>query len=62
LKRDSSAAAYQDLPKAWGWIVKGVKLPSATLHTLRHSFATTANMLGLCEPTIAAMRGNRAAR
>jgi integrase len=62
LKRGSSAAAYQGLPKARGWIVKGVKLRGATLHTLRHSFATTANMLGLSEPTIAAMRRTRAAR
>jgi integrase len=29
-----------------------------SLHTLRHSFATTANMLGCSEPTIAAMLGH----
>jgi hypothetical protein len=29
-----------------------------TLHTLRHSFATVANDLGLSEPTIAAMLGH----
>ena len=28
------------------------------LHTLRHSFATTANALGCSEPTIAAMLGH----
>ena len=33
--------------------VKGV-----ILHTLRHSFATTANTLGFSEPTIAAMLGH----
>jgi integrase len=29
-----------------------------SLHTLRHSFATTANTLGCSEPTIAAMLGH----
>ena len=28
------------------------------MHTLRHSFATTANTLGCSEPTIAAMLGH----
>jgi integrase len=38
--------------------VKRTKLRGVTLHTLRHSFATTANTLGCSEPTIAAMLGH----
>ena len=34
------------------------KIKSVTLHTLRHSFATTANTLGFGEPTIGAMLGH----
>ena len=34
------------------------KLKGVMLHTLRHSFATTANTLGLSELTIAAMPGH----
>ena len=34
------------------------KLKGVTLHTLRHSFATTANTLECSEPTIAAMLGH----
>lgn len=49
---------YQGLPKAWGRISKRADLSGVTLHTLRHSFATTANMLGCSEPTIAAMLGH----
>jgi integrase len=51
-------APYQGLPKAWERIVKRTKLRGVTLHTLRHSFATTANTLGCSEPTIAAMLGH----
>jgi integrase len=50
--------AYQGLPKAWARIAKRAKLRGVTLHTLRHSFATTANTLGCSEPTIAAMLGH----
>lgn len=50
--------AYTGLAKAWERIAKRAKLPGVTLHTLRHSFATTANMLGCSEPTIAAMLGH----
>lgn len=50
--------AYQGLPKAWERIAKRAKLRGVTLHTLRHSFATTANTLGCSEPTIAAMLGH----
>jgi integrase len=54
----NGGAAYQGLPKAWERIAKRAKLKSITLHTLRHSFATTANSLGYSEPTIAAMLGH----
>lgn len=50
--------AYQGLPKAWARIAKRAKLRGVTLHTLRHSFATTANALGCSEPTIAALLGH----
>lgn len=53
-----NGAAYQSLPKAWARIMKRVKLNGVTLHTLRHSFATTANTLGCSEPTIAALLGH----
>lgn len=46
------------LPRAWERIVAHAKLKNVTLHTLRHSFATTANTLGCSEPTIAAMLGH----
>jgi integrase len=49
---------FVGLPKAWERIVKRAKLKGVTLHTLRHSFATTANTLGCSEPTIAAMLGH----
>ena len=43
---------------AWERIATRAKLKGVTLHTLRHSFATTANTLGCSEPTIAAMLGH----
>ena len=49
---------YVGLPRAWERIAKRANLKGVTLHTLRHSFATTANMLGCSEPTIAAMLGH----
>ena len=49
---------YVGLPKAWERIAARAKLKGVTLHTLRHSFATTANTLGCSEPTIAAMLGH----
>jgi hypothetical protein len=49
---------FLGLPRAWGRIAARVKLKAETLHTLRHSFATTANTLGCSEPTIAAMLGH----
>jgi len=44
------------LPRAWKRIAARAKLKGVTLHTLRHSFATTANRCS--EPTIAAMLGH----
>ena len=50
---------FSGLQRGWQRIAKRAKLPPAiTLHTLRHSFATTANTLGCSEPTIAAMLGH----
>ena len=54
----ANGTAYQGLPKAWQRIARRAKLKGVTLHTLRHSFATTANTLGCSEPTIAAMLGH----
>lgn len=54
----ATGGAYQGLPKAWERIAKRAKLSDVTLHTLRHSFATTANTLGCSEPTIAALIGH----
>jgi integrase len=49
---------YAGLRHAWARILARTKLKGVTLHTLRHSFATTANTLGCSEPTIAAMLGH----
>jgi integrase len=49
---------YQGLPKAWERIARRAKLRGVTLHTLRHSFATVANTLGLSEAAIAGMLGH----
>jgi len=46
------------LARAWKRIAERAKFKNFTLHTLRHSFATTANMLGCSEPTIAALLGH----
>jgi len=50
--------AFSGLQRGWERIAKRAKLEDVTLHTLRHSFATTANTLGCSEPTIAAMLGH----
>ena len=49
---------FTGLQRGWERIAKRAKLEGVTLHTLRHSFATTANTLGCSEPTIAAMIGH----
>jgi integrase len=51
---------YGGLPGAWERIAKSAELPGMTLHTLRHSFASTAGDLGYSEPTIAALIGHAA--
>jgi integrase len=53
-----SGAAFKDLGRAWDRIAKRAGFRDVTLHTLRHSFATTANTLGCSEPTIAALLGH----
>jgi integrase len=54
----SRGGPFVGLGGAWMRILKRSKLKGVSLHTLRHSFATTANMLGCSEPTIAAMLGH----
>ncbi|QTI79028.1 integrase arm-type DNA-binding domain-containing protein [Roseomonas marmotae] len=49
---------YGGLPGAWDRLAKDAGLVGITLHTLRHSFASTAADLGYSEPTIAAMIGH----
>ncbi|MBC9207533.1 tyrosine-type recombinase/integrase [Roseomonas aerophila] len=49
---------YGGLPGAWERLAKEAGLVGITLHTLRHSFASTAADLGYSEPTIAAMIGH----
>jgi len=53
-----SGAPYRDLGRAWDRMAARAGFQGISLHTLRHSFATTANMLGCSEPTIAAMLGH----
>jgi site-specific recombinase XerD len=53
-----AGSLYVGLRDAWGRIIDRAKLKGVTPHTLRHSFATTANMLGCSEPTIAVMLGH----
>jgi integrase len=54
----SKGTPFVNLRRAFERIVIRAKLKGVTLHTLRHSFATTANTLGCSEPTIAAMLGH----
>jgi len=49
---------YKDLGRAWNRIAERARFNGFTLHTLRHSFATTANSLGCSESTIAALLGH----
>jgi integrase len=48
---------FQGVPKIWRTIA-GKKLSGATPHTLRHSFASTAEDLGFTVPTIGALLGH----
>ena len=50
--------AFAGIQRTWERIAKRAGFSDFTLHTLRHSFATTANTLGCSEPTIAAMLGH----
>jgi integrase len=47
---------FQSVDKAWRSIA-GRRLPDVTPHVLRHSFASTAEDIGLTVPTIAALLG-----
>jgi integrase len=49
---------YVGVGGGWQRIVKRSKLKRVSLHTLRHSFATTANTLGYSEATIAGLLGH----
>jgi integrase len=48
---------FQGVDKAWRTIA-GRRLPKVTPHVLRHSFASTAEDIGLSVPTIAALLGH----
>ena len=48
---------FQGIDKAWR-IIAGRRLPNVTPHILRHSFASTAEDVGLTVPTIAALLGH----
>ena len=54
----TEAISGRTLRRVWERVNAKAKLKDVTLHTLRHSFATTANTLGCSEPTIAAMLGH----
>jgi len=58
IARGEDGRPYGGLRHSWERIATRAKLKGVTLHTLRHSFATTANTLGCSEPTIAAMLGH----
>ncbi|MDT8277667.1 tyrosine-type recombinase/integrase [Roseomonas mucosa] len=49
---------YGGLPGAWRRLTEAAGLSGITLHTLRHSFASTAGDLGYSEPTIGALIGH----
>lgn len=51
------AGHFQGSDKAWR-IIAGGRLPDVTQHVLRHSFASTAEDIGLTVPTIAALLGH----
>jgi integrase len=51
------AGYFQGVDKAWR-IIAGQRFPHVTPHILRHSFASTAEDIGLTVPTIAALLGH----
>jgi len=55
---NGNGGPYVGIRWVWDRIAARAKLSGVTLHTLRHSFATTANTLGCSEPTIAVMLGH----
>ena len=64
------SAGYQGLPRLWSLVLRtaqasagqgGAVLDGVTLHSLRHSFAGTAEGLDCSLPTIASMLGHRLA-
>lgn len=55
----SDSRPMTGLPKRFARMCAQAKLARVTLHTLRHSFATVANELGLAEATIAALLGHK---
>ncbi|HQS18807.1 site-specific integrase [Reyranella sp.] len=54
----SDGRPFAGLQRAWERIAERAGFVGFSPHTLRHSFATTANDLGYSEPTIAAMLGH----
>lgn len=59
LPGSGAAGHFAGLPKAFLRIAKAAKLPpEATMHTLRHGFASVAADLGYSDSTIAAMLGH----
>ncbi|HZQ01363.1 MAG TPA: site-specific integrase [Reyranella sp.] len=63
-KSDAVFATGQDgrnfagIQRGWGRVAGRAGFTNFTLHTLRHSFATTANVLGYSEATIAGLLGH----
>lgn len=59
LPGSGAAGHFAGLPKAFLRIAKAAELPSeATMHTLRHGFASVAADMGYSDSTIAAMLGH----
>jgi integrase len=49
---------YGELKGVWRGLLQRAELAGVTLHTLRHSFASTAADLGYAEATIGALLGH----
>lgn len=50
--------AFGSFPNHWRKIFGASEIPNFTAHVLRHSFASTANDLGMTESTVAALVGH----